>query len=118
MIKTSIGSIDVSWDSTGWKSLYAMTALILATPLNRSYKLKFLAIALPVIFIVNILRIVTTTMISTAYGMQYFDFVHLFLWREGLISAVVALWAIWLWRERHNIIKDEGIFRWVLGKGF
>ena len=115
-IHTSIANIDISWDSTGWKSLYAITALAIATPFKNASKRKFLIMALPIIFVVNILRVVTTIGIALSYGMQYFDIVHLFLWREGLITAVVALWAVWLWREKDNITKDQGIFRWMLGR--
>lgn len=113
-IQTQVADVDISWDSTGWKSLYAIAALALATPLKP--KARFLAMALPAVFIINILRIATTIAVALVYGLQYFDFVHTFLWREGLITAVVAIWGLWLWREKDNIRKDEGIFRWALGK--
>ena len=100
----TIYSIDVSWDSTGWKSLYALAALVLAVPASTiNNKLRFLAIGLPTIFILNLLRIVTTISIALNFGFQYFDIVHTVLWREGLIIAVVVLWYVWLKRER--IIK-------------
>lgn len=100
----TIYSIDMSWDSTGWKSLYALAALVLAVPAsNLKSKLRFLAIGLPAIFILNLFRIVTTILIALNFGFQYFDIVHTVLWREGLIVAVVVLWYVWLKRER--IIK-------------
>ncbi|TAL46832.1 exosortase/archaeosortase family protein [archaeon] len=114
-IGSSIASIDVSWDSTGWKSMYALVALVLATPVKSS-KLNFLAIGLPAVFLLNIARIVTTIGVTLSFGIQYFDILHLLLWREGLITAVVAIWGLWLWREKDNIRKDQGIFRWALDK--
>jgi exosortase/archaeosortase family protein len=89
--------IDISFDSTGWKTLYALIALTIATPKGKiKGKLKFLAIGLPALFVLNFFRIATTIMVAVAYGWQYFDVVHTLLWREGLIAAVVLIWYLWL----------------------
>lgn len=95
--------VDVSWDSTGWKSLYALAALSVATPVAFDKKIKFLAIALPAIFVVNILRVVTTISLSLIYGLEYFDLLHNLLWREGLIAAVVGIWLVWTYKQKYNI---------------
>ena len=95
--------VDVSWDSTGWKSLYALTALAIATPVVANKKIRFLAVALPAIFVINILRIVTTVAVSVSYGYEYFELLHTLLWREGLITAVVVIWAIWAYKQKYNI---------------
>jgi len=87
----------ISWDSTGWKTLYALAALTIATPfVKMKKKLKFLAIGLPFLFALNFARILTTILIAINYGFQYFDVVHTLLWREGMILAVVLIWYIWL----------------------
>lgn len=93
--------IEVSWDSTGWKSLYALIALVIATPLsNFNKKLKFLILALPTLFLINYIRILTTILASIKFGFEYFDIVHTFLWREGLIFAVVAIWVLYLFKTK------------------
>lgn len=97
----SIYSIEVSWDSTGWKSLYALAALVMAVSAsNIKNKLKFLSMGLPMIFVLNLIRILTTILIALNFGFQYFEIVHTLLWREGLIIAVVVLWYFWLKREK------------------
>jgi exosortase/archaeosortase family protein len=89
--------IEISFDSTGWKTLYALFALTIATPKRKMKdKLKFLAVGLPLLFAMNLLRIFTTILIAADFGFQYFDVVHLFLWREGLITAVLIVWYVWL----------------------
>ena len=99
-VDDSIYSIEVSWDSTGWKSLYALAALVMAVPTsNIKSKLKFLSMGLPMIFVLNLIRILTTILIALNFGFQYFEIVHTLLWREGLIIAVVALWYFWLKKE-------------------
>jgi len=96
--------VQISWDSTGWKSMYALLALTLATPLsNLKRKAKFLIIGIPAIFLLNYLRIITTILISLNFGIQCFEIVHTLLWREGLILIIILLWYIWL--RKQNIIK-------------
>lgn len=103
--KNQFYSIDVSWDSTGWKSMYALLALCIATPIKSlKKKLKFIAIAIPTIFLINFLRILTTILVALHFGLHYFDVVHTLLWREGLILAVVCIWGFWLWNEKNNIV--------------
>lgn len=97
-------SIYISWDSTGWKTLYVLSALTIATPFaTMKRKAKFLAISLPLLFILNFIRILTTIVIAINYGFKYFEVVHMFLWREGLIFLIVILWYVWLRKE--NIIR-------------
>jgi len=94
----------ISWDSTGWKSMYALAALAIATPfISWKRKLKFLSIGIPTVFLLNYIRIVSTILIALKCGFQYFDVVHTLLWREGLILIIVAIWYIWLRRIKYNI---------------
>ncbi len=98
--------INISWDSTGWKSMYAIVALIIATPIrNLSHRIKFALIGIGIIFLVNYLRITSTILISANFGFNWFDIVHTVLWREGLILAVVGVWFLWIGMEKYKIGK-------------
>ncbi|HKZ45375.1 MAG TPA: exosortase/archaeosortase family protein [archaeon] len=108
----TVATFEINLDCTGWKSMYALTALAIATPMDQKRKLKFLAIALPFIFALNYARILTTIVLSFRYGFQYLEVVHTFLWREGLIFAVLATWYIWLRRINYNIREMKIPFRW------
>jgi len=89
--------IQISWDSTGWKSMYTLIALVLATPVfELGKKLAFLLYSVPTIFFLNFLRIVTTILFAINYGFEYFEFLHTLIWREGMILAVVILWFLFL----------------------
>jgi exosortase/archaeosortase family protein len=104
--------IDISWDSTGWKSMYALAALILVTPISKfSRRIKFAALGVGIIFLINYLRILTTIMISATFGFNLFDIVHTVLWREGLILAVVGIWLAWIGMEKYNFGKIKLKFR-------
>jgi len=101
----TLHNVQISFDSTGWKSLYALAALVIATPLpNLKQKLRFLVTALPAIFLLNFLRILSTLWYSYVYGWQNFDVIHTLLWREGLIAIVLLFWFFWL-REAVKLKK-------------
>lgn len=88
--------IDLSWDSTGWKSLYAMSALVFASGAGSlGQKLRFLAFALPLVAFLNLLRVVTTSLVYLNYGLPGFELVHGLLWSAVMVVLVVFLW-YWL----------------------
>ncbi len=85
----------VSWDSTGWKSMLAFFALIFATEFPLRKKMIGL-LFIPLIYLVNVLRIVFVLFFVNKYGVLYYDFLHATLWSWGLIAAVLVLWFIWM----------------------
>lgn len=108
--------IVIDADCIGWKSMCMFFALVLATPIKvggkvknlknkiknffPKTKLKALVIGIPVLFVVNFLRILTTILIGYYFGVSYFNIAHTILWREGLIFAVVLIWFLWLRKEK------------------
>lgn len=113
IIGDTLVNVEISWDSTGWKSMYVMAALALATPgIAFRKKILFIAVALPSIFAINFVRIITTLLVSFNFGMEYFELVHQFLWSAGMIVVVLAIWAYWLQKKR--IISFNTKF--ILGK--
>jgi exosortase/archaeosortase family protein len=91
-----LNQIEISWDCTGWKSLYALFALTLATPANLIKKIKFLIFALPGLFLINLARILTTIIFCLSYGFNYFEIIHTFFWRWGLVFLVPLIWIAWI----------------------
>jgi len=92
----SLYQIELSWDSTGWKSLYAMSALVLASGAgSMGQKMRFLAFALPLVAFLNLLRLVTTSLAYLEYGLPAFELVHGFLWSAIMVALVIFLW-YWL----------------------
>jgi exosortase/archaeosortase family protein len=88
--------VDVSVDSTGWKSMIAVTALILATlGENRRKRLYGIASGIGIVSIGNIGRITSMVYAVEVFGADY-EFIHTFLWRWGLTFLVFGYWALWL----------------------
>ncbi len=85
----------VSWDSTGWKSALAFTALVFATDFSLRKKLIAL-LFVPVIYAANVLRIWFMFFSVSQYGVSAFPLLHTTVWSWGLIAVVLALWVIWM----------------------
>lgn len=105
MSENVIANALITFDCTGWKARYALLALTIATPIIAwKKKAKFLVVALPVLFAINILRIVFTITTAFRIGFEHLEFVHSVLWSQGMIIVVVAIWYLWMRRE---VFKDN-----------
>jgi exosortase/archaeosortase family protein len=97
--------IEISWDCTGWKSIYVLAALGIATPVNFKKKIKFLIMALPAIFIINLVRIITTLLLAANFGFEHIKLIDILLWRILLIVSIILLWYFWLGRLKTKRIS-------------
>ncbi len=97
--------IDISRDCIGWKSAYSLFALVFATPGLIKDKLKFLVVWIPILFVVNIFRVLITMFIGLNFGFQYLEFIHNFLWQEVMIIALLLIWYVWL--RKGNLIGKK-----------
>ncbi len=85
----------VSWDSTGWKSMLAFFALVFAT--DFSLRKKFIGLLfIPMIYGINILRIVFMFFFVSKYDVAYYNILHETLWSWGLIITILVLWIAWM----------------------
>lgn len=89
-------AVDVSVDSTGWKSMLAVMALVLAvTDLPRRERVIGLVAGLATVFAANILRLTSMIYAVVVWGISY-ELIHTFLWRWGLTAVLLSYWLIWL----------------------
>jgi len=99
--------IDISMDCIGWKSIYSLFALVFATGGKIKEKLKFLAVWMPVLFVINILRVLITLLVGLNFGIQHIEFIHTFLWQEVMIASIIIIWYFWLKKGKLNREKRE-----------
>jgi len=97
--------IDISRDCIGWKSAYSLFALVFATPGLIKDKLKFLVIWIPVLFVVNVFRVLIIMLIGLNFGYQYLEVIHTFLWQEIMIIVLLLVWYVWL--RKGNLIGKK-----------
>lgn len=98
--------VDVTRDSTGWKSVAVFTALVAASRRSTESKVKGVLIGVFLLLGVNLLRITSMVYAVETLGIDY-EFLHTFLWRWGLTAAVIGLWALWM----HLSTPSEGFIR-------
>lgn len=89
--------VGISRACTGYRSIIALTALIISTPLiPLRKKIKPIIIGTITLFTINIIRIYTTLLITNKLGLNWFEITHTTLWREGLITIIIITWYYWL----------------------
>ena len=84
-------------DCTAWKSFLFLFGLLFAVPavlLRR--RLIGLAIGIPVLWLTNLLRIVSAAYSSQAWGLEAGQLLHDFWWELGMTATVLAVWVAWL----------------------
>lgn len=95
--KNTLLQFEISPDSTGWKGIFLISALVLSTPaISFRRKTKHLIFFLPIVFLINLFRIISTILIGLNFGLKAFDFWHSVLWSYGFLGIVIALWSVWV----------------------
>ncbi len=97
MIITKWLEVEIIPACVGWIGLFAVSALIIAYPARLKKKLFGLALALPAMYTVNILRLFTTVIIGYYKGINALAFAHNFLWKTTLILSAFIIWVAWIW---------------------
>ncbi len=101
--------IDIAADCTGWKSAIAYIALVLAVPKVDNKKRLLAMLAVPIIYAVNIVRIVFLIWTAVNMGFGYFRVFHEYLWKLGMSLAVLAIWYVWLTKMAGKIKPEKFI---------
>jgi exosortase/archaeosortase family protein len=89
-------SLLIDTQCTGVTLMAVYIALVLAYPV--SWKMRTLAIVagIPILFAVNIARVVGVAWASELLPGQSFYLVHDYLFEFGMVFAVLMTWAVWL----------------------
>lgn len=93
-------SFSITKDCTGWKGLIFFFALVVSVKARLKEKLKALAINLPVVYSVNLLRIIGIIFLTYRYGPQTYHYLHDFLWQVVILFNVLILWTMWLRKDK------------------
>lgn len=88
-------SIRVIDECLGIEILLLSAAFVLAFPASWKNKLMAVGIGLPILLLVNALRMVLLFLIST-FNRAWFDYAHIYLGQFLILFAVVFLYLLWL----------------------
>lgn len=96
---TVISSADFSMrigpECTAIVLMVILLCAVIAYPSRIRQKLLCMAIGLPVLFVLNLVRTVTLYYIG-AHIPNFFEIAHFVVWQSAMILAVVALWLFWV----------------------
>ena len=92
--------------STIFTAIFASAAI--GWPSTVKEKLTGIVLAAAVLFVVNLVRIVTLYYIGSAFP-GFLDFAHFFLWQILLILLTVGLWVLWMEKIVHKTEKGQDI---------
>lgn len=102
---SAIMAIDISRDCIGWKGVYALASLIIATPIGAmKRKFKFLLVWGPVLASINFFRVFVTILAGIHFNIEFMRTLHSFLWQYVQILLILSIWYLWL---RGNMIKTR-----------
>jgi len=90
-------------DCTAWKTMLFLAALIVAVPaVAWKRRVVGIALGLPALWLLNLARNVSVVLIERSWGYETAMAMHDWLWKLGMILAVLLLWLVW-WRwVRHS----------------
>ena len=88
-------AVNVTRDSTAWKSMFAFAALVFASRRSLQWTVYGLFAGFGVLVAANVVRIASMVYLTEVHAVP-FEVMHTVLWRWGLTVVVVVAWAVWL----------------------
>ena len=95
IISASRLSIDVIGECTGLYEMLIFLAAMIAYPANFKKKLLGAAMGIPLLYLINIVRMVFIVVIGN-WSPKTFDFLHLYFWQVAMIIIIVSVWLLWI----------------------
>ncbi len=92
-------SVEIIEECTGIYEMMILGAAILAYPYSWGWKLVGLAMGIPIIYALNLVRIAVLLVVGR-YRPESFDFVHVYFWQVTMVLMVTAVFLLWLWIVR------------------
>lgn len=87
-------SAEVAEACNGIVPTYIYVAAVLAFPTGWRNRLAGIALGVPAIFVVNILRVLSLMLLG-AYWPAAFDRVHIYVWQALVIALALGIWVFW-----------------------
>jgi exosortase/archaeosortase family protein len=94
-VENGVFAARIDWDCTGWKSMFALFALIFATDFSLRKRLAGL-VFIPLVYLVNLLRIWFMFYFVANFGLAHYTIVHATIWSWGLILTILIFWIVWI----------------------
>lgn len=93
-------SMEVVGECTGLYEMLIFLAAMIAYPANYKKKLIGAGLGLPLLYIINIIRMVFIALIGN-WSPKSFDFMHMYFWQVAMILIIVSVWVLWIEKVVH-----------------
>ena len=88
-------SVRIIEECTGVFEALIFAAAVLAYPTTLARRALGLALGVPLLYLVNLLRILVLLAVGSARP-DLFEFMHLYVWQATLILMITSLWLLWI----------------------
>ena len=92
-------SMKIIPECTGAEAMAIFCASVIAFPATVKEKLLAVGIGLPMLYVVNVMRLVCLGFIGAfVESRDVFNFAHIYVWQTVFILFVVSIWLVWIER--------------------
>lgn len=95
-------SLDIVRQCTGLFEVITLIAAVFAYPASLKNKMKGLAIGIPLIYIFNLLRLISLAYLGI-YSFSLLEIVHDYILQITFFSFVVSIWFFWI----NNVVRKD-----------
>jgi exosortase H (IPTLxxWG-CTERM-specific) len=88
-------SVRIIEECTGVFEALIFAAAVLAYPTSFARRALGLALGVPLLYLVNLLRILVLLAVGSARP-DLFEFMHLYFWQATLILMITSVWLLWI----------------------
>ncbi len=101
-------SVEIVGECTGLYEMLIFLAAIIAYPSGWKKKLIGAGLGIPVLYAINIIRMVFITIVGN-WSPQAFEFMHMYFWQVAMILIILSVWILWIEKVVHYERKTLGL---------
>ena len=90
-------SVEIIEECTGLYEMLIYAAAVLAFPTTLVRKGIGIALGFPILYAVNVARIVFLLLMGRFYR-ETFEFMHLYFWQTTLVLMIASVWFLWVFK--------------------
>lgn len=90
-------AVEIIEECTGLYEMLIYVAAVLAFPTTLVKRGIGVAMGVPILYAINVLRIVFLLVVGRFYP-ETFDFMHLYFWQATLILMITSVWLLWIFK--------------------
>jgi archaeosortase B (VPXXXP-CTERM-specific) len=99
-------AVEIIEECTGLYEMLIYAAAVMAFPTSLVKKGIGIALGVPILYAVNVGRIVFLLWVGRFYP-QTFDFMHLYFWQATLILMITSVWLLWVFKVVRNEVAPH-----------